>query len=221
MNQKFISYGFLLLVVFVFIIYWIIPPKSYSAEDFGIEVLSSPNDYDNDGIDDYMDIMLGARIDAVNRPKYNGEYVDGGYPSDDVGICADVIWRAFKNAGYVLKDMIDEDIKNNPSDYPELDGRRDPNIDFRRVRNLKVFFDKYATKLTLDPYKIEEWQPGDIVVFGKNYTHIGIVPDKRNKEGNSYLIHNAGQYHREEDALIRWSNKDSITGHYRWNGGYL
>ena len=167
MNQKFISYGFLLLIVFVFIIYWIIPPKSYSAEDFGIEVLSSPNDYDNDGIDDYMDIMLGARIDAVNRPKYNGEYVDGGYPSDDVGICADVIWRAFKNAGYVLKDMIDEDIKNNPSDYPELDGRRDPDIDFRRVRNLKVFFDKYATKLTLDPYKIEEWQPGDIVVFGK------------------------------------------------------
>lgn len=197
-----------------------IPVKSYSAKDFGIEILSSPNDYDNDGIDDYTDIMLGARMDALNRPKYNSDYVDGGYPSDDVGVCADVIWRSFKNAGYILKDMIDEDIKNNPSDYLGLDGRADPNIDFRRVRNLKVFFDKYAIHLTLDPYKIEEWQPGDIVVFGKNYNHIGIISDKRNKDGIPYLIHNAGQYHREEDALIRWQKRNTITGHYRWNGGY-
>lgn len=220
MNKKFISYCFLFLILFVFFIYWMIPVKSYSAKDFGIEILISPNDYDNDGIDDYTDIMLGARMDALNRPKYNSDYVDGGYPSDDVGVCADVIWRSFKNAGYILKDMIDEDIKNNPSDYPGLDGRADPNIDFRRVGNLKVFFDKYAIHLTLDPYKIEEWQPGDIVVFGKNYNHIGIISDKRNKDGIPYLIHNAGQYHREEDALIRWQKRNTITSHYRWNGGY-
>ena len=34
-------------------------------------------------------------------------------PPDTEGVCTDVIWRAFKNAGYSLKDMVDEDIKNN------------------------------------------------------------------------------------------------------------
>ena len=195
-----------------------IKPSAYSASDFGIETVISKNDYDNDGIDDYTDIMLGARMDAQNRPKYKSTYYAGGYPPDDEGVCSDVIWRAFKNAGYNLKDMIDLDIKNNPSDYPGLDKVPDPNIDFRRVRNLKVFFDKYATSLTLDPYDIASWQPGDIVIFGASYNHIGIISDKRNKEGIPYLIHNASQYNREEDALVRWSKKSGITGHYRYEG---
>lgn len=220
MNKKILILGLITLVIVGLIIYFGIPRKSYTALDFGIEVLESSYDYDNDGIDDYMDIMLGARADAENRPKYDGSYVAGGYPNDDVGVCADVVWRAFKNAGYMLKDMIDEDIRNNRSDYPGLDKRPDPNIDFRRVRNLKVFFDKYATGLTLDPYEIEQWQLGDIVIFGKKYTHIGIISDKRNKKGIPYLIHNAGQLKREEDALLKWERKDSITGHYRWDGGY-
>ena len=210
----------LIFIITLFVICWFIPLDYYYASDFGIDVMVSEHDYDSDGIDDYMDIMLGARIDAENHPRYDGSYVSGGYPSDDVGVCSDVIWRAFKNAGYLLKDMLDEDIINNPNDYPGLDGKPDPNIDFRRVRNLKVFFDKYAEKLTLDPYKIEQWQPGDIVIFGINYTHIGIISDRRNKDGIPYLIHNSGQLDREEDALIRWMRHQSITGHYRWNGGY-
>ena len=44
--------------------------------------------------------------------------------------------------------------------------------------NLDIFFKKYAQSLTLDINKIEEWQPGDIVVFG-NEEHIGIVSDKK------------------------------------------
>lgn len=210
----------LILVLLLFVSYWFIPLKYYSASDFEIEIIVSGNDYDNDGIDDYMDIMLGARKDALNHPRYDGSYVPGGYPSDDVGVCSDVIWRAFKNAGYLLKDMIDEDIANNQQDYPGLDGKPDPNIDFRRVRNLKVFFDKYAEKLTIDPYEIGAWQPGDIVIFGENYTHIGIISDRRNKDGIPYLIHNSGQINREENALIKWMRLQSITGHYRWNGGY-
>lgn len=195
-----------------------IKPKVYYASDFDIETILSANDYDDDGIDDFTDIMLGARNDAINKPKYKSVYYAGGYPPDNEGVCSDVIWRAFKNAGYNLKDMIDIDIKNNPSDYPGLDDVPDSNIDFRRVRNLKVFFDKYATKLTLDPYEVASWQPGDIVIFGKNYTHIGIISDKRNKDGIPYLIHNAGQYNREEEALIKWYKKSGITGHYRYEG---
>ncbi len=218
--KKYIKYFlivFLLVGLYLFINHFS-NNKVYYANDFGIEVITSPIDYDNDGIDDYMDIMLGARKDAQNHPRYDSSYVAGGYPSDDVGVCADVIWRAFKNAGYMLKDMIDEDTLNNPSDYFSQGERRDTNIDFRRVRNLKVFFDKYASSLTLDLNQIEQWQPGDIVIFGEKYTHIGIISDKRNKKGIPYLIHNAGQLHREEDALVKWMKKDTITGHYRWNG---
>ena len=224
--KRYIKYTIIFILLLVIgigigsMVYYFMPKKVYSASDFAIEVLHSSLDYDNDGIDDYTDIMLGARMDALNHPKYDSSYVAGGYPSDDVGVCADTIWRAFKNAGYMLKDMIDLDTLNNPDDYFSNGEKRDTNIDFRRVRNLKVFFDKYAESLTLDPKKIEEWQPGDIVIFGKNYTHIGIISDKRNKDGIPYLIHNAGQLKREEDTLIKWANKKTITGHYRWNGGY-
>lgn len=74
-------------------------------------------------------------------------------------MCADVIWRAFENAGYNLKEMIDEDIKNNINEYQRVEGKPDPNIDFRRVPNLKVFFERNAIKLTDDINIIEEWQP--------------------------------------------------------------
>lgn len=144
----------------------IIPKKYYTAEDFGIETIKSRIDYDNDGIDDYTDIMLGARQDAENMPTYRSAYYAGGYPPDNEGVCTDLVWRAFKNAGYILKDMVDEDIKNNLSEYKNI-STPDPNIDFRRVYNLKVFFERNSENLTTDINKVEEWQPGDIVIFEK------------------------------------------------------
>lgn len=187
--------------------------KVYYAEDFGIKRVYSNNDKNSNGIDDYTDILLGARKDAENNPTYKSAYYKGGYPPDNEGVCTDVVWRAFKNAGYSLKDMVDEDIAKNVNDYPAVNGKPDPNIDFRRVRNLKVYFEKICIKLTNDPTDIAEWQAGDIVIFGSS--HIGIISDKRNKEGITYLIHNASQPLREEDALILWNNMEPITGHYR------
>ena len=187
--------------------------KSYTAEDFGIETLISETDYDNDGIDDYTDILQGAKIEAKNKPKYKSAYYAGGYPPESEGVCTDVIWRALKNAGYLLKDMVDEDIKNNVSEYPRVNGKPDPNIDFRRVSNLKVYFDRNQISLTTDLSKISEWQPGDIVTFGT--THIGIISDKRNSKGIPYLIHNTGQPFREEDVLELYGKNEQISGHYR------
>lgn len=185
----------------------------YYAEDFGIERVYSTKDANGNGIDDYTDILLGARKDAKSKPTYRSAYYSGGYPPDNEGVCTDVVWRAFKNAGYSLKDMIDEDIKNNVNDYPAVNGKPDSNIDFRRVRNLKVYFEKTCIKLTNNPNDIASWQAGDIVIFGNS--HIGIISDKRNKEGITYLIHNASQPLREEDALVLWNNMEPITGHYR------
>lgn len=195
--------------------YWnLLPRKTYSAEDFGITTVTSSIDRNRNGVDDYTDILLGARQDALSHPKYDGRYFDGGYPPDNIGVCTDVIWRAFKNAGYCLRDMIDKDIQLRPEAYPNVTSR-DINIDFRRVANLKVFFEEYAVSLTLDPDGIEEWQPGDIVIF--NDDHIGIISDKRNSHGVAYVIHNAGQPVREENYLSR----STITGHYRFDAGRI
>lgn len=187
--------------------------KVYYAEDFGIKKIYSSKDCNNNGIDDYTDILLGARKDAENHPTYKSAYYAGGYPPDNEGVCTDVIWRAFQNAGYSLKDMVDEDIKNNVELYPRVNGIPDTNIDFRRVPNLKVYFDRNAISLTTNINDIAQWQAGDIVIFGTS--HIGIISDKRNKKGVPYLIHNANQANREGDALEIWNYFEPISGHYR------
>lgn len=189
--------------------------KIYYAEDFGLNSLKSSVDFDGDGIDDFTDIMLGARLDAENHPVYKSAYYAGGYPPDTEGVCTDVVWRAFKNAGYNLKDLIDADIKNNVKEYPRVGGKPDPNIDFRRVPNLISFFTRNASSLSTDLSQIGEWQPGDIVTFEKS--HVGIISDKRNKNGVPYLIHNGGQRNREEDILEIYSLYSEISGHFRWN----
>lgn len=187
--------------------------RTYTDNDFNIETIISSTDYDNDGIDDYSDILQGAKIEAEKKTKYKSAYYAGGYPPDTEGVCTDMVWRALKNAGYLLKDMVDEDIKNNVDEYPRVNGKPDPNIDFRRVPNLKVYFERNQISLTTDLSKIEEWQQGDIVVFGNS--HIGIISDKRNKKGIPYLLHNAGQLLREEDVLEIYNKYNPITGHYR------
>ncbi len=172
-------------------------------------------DKDNDGIDDFTDIMLGARADALNMVTYDDRYYQGGYPPDNIGVCADVIWRALMAAGYNLKDLIDADIATHPSAYPGVK-KPDKNIDFRRTRNLKVFFDRHLQKLTLNIYELDQWLPGDIVVFYPNYHHIGIISDQRDFIGVPYLIHNTGQKDREEDIMVYATYHATITGHYRW-----
>lgn len=192
---------------------WIGNQKTYTAEDFGIETIHSQNDADQDGMDDYTDILYGAKAEAKRKPTYQSAYYSGGYPPETEGVCTDVIWRAFRDAGYSLKDLVDQDIQENLEAYPRVEGKPDPNIDFRRVPNLKVYFERNAQSLTTNLTQIEQWQPGDIVTFGT--THIGIVSDLRNQKGVPYLIHNAGQPKREEDVLEMWNHFNPISGHFR------
>ena len=73
--------------------------------------------------------------------------------------------------------MVDKDITLNKNSYINIK-KPDKNIDFRRVKNLKIFFERYSTILTNNPYEIEKWQPRDIVIYNDN--HIAIISDKRN-----------------------------------------
>ena len=197
--------------------------NSISNNKVKVEKITINSDKDNDGILDLNDIVEGAREDAIVRPVYKDAYYNGGYPPSNEGVCTDVIWRAFKNAGYDLKKMLDDDIRQNINDYPRIKGSKpDSNIDFRRVPNLISYFKKYANILTneLEPYDIKnlkEWQGGDIVVFDMPYEHIAIVSDERRHDGVPLIIHNGGPYTKEEDALVYWNeNISKIIWHFRF-----
>ena len=182
--------------------------RKYSNLDFNIKDYKSKIDKDNDGIDDQTDILNNCKEYIKAKPKYKSKYYNTGYPNDEYGVCTDVVAFAMKDAGYDLQDLVNKDIIQNKDNY-NIE-TIDKNIDFRRVRNLKIYFDRNSIVLTNDYKKIEEWQGGDIVIFKE---HIGIVSDRRNKAGITYVIHHANPFQRnyEEDILEHLE----ILGHYR------
>lgn len=200
-------------VILVALLYFFntIPHKQYSNSDFNIETYISSVDKDNDGIDDQTDILNNVRTYIAKKPKYKSKYYETGYPDDEYGVCTDVVANGLKDAGYDLKELVNEDIINNKEKYNiEV---IDKNIDFRRVRNLDVYLKNNSISLTKDLSQIEEWQGGDIIVFKD---HIGIISNKRNKKGIPFLIHHANpiQVNYEEDVLELYG-QDYIIGHYR------
>lgn len=192
--------------------WWFAPDEGATAR---YPLMPSPADFDGDGIDDYTDILDGARAEAMAAPAYDAGYYEGGYPPDDRGACTDTVWRAFATAGYNLKGMVDADIVRDPTAYARVVSSPDPNIDFRRVDVLQVFFSRYAVELGCDTADAASWQAGDIVVFG-DAEHIGIVSDRRDARGVPFIIHNMGQPFREEDYLAYpWAMRPKA--HYRFD----
>lgn len=186
-----------------------------------VEVPAEFSDVDNNVNDnpDPLDIVQTARGEVERRTPYKSVYYDGGYPPEEEGVCTDVIWRGLLGADINLKDLMDKDIAENTDLYPRVGGIPDPNIDFRRVPNQDVFFQRFAESLTTelnqkDMENLKQWQPGDIVVFlGGDFDHVAIVSDRRAKDGTPYLIHNTYPFAAEVKLS---SFKSPITGHYRW-----
>lgn len=207
-NTLIISIGIVILLsIYLLYYYNLIPHRKYNNADFDIMTYRSATDYDQDGIDDQTDILNSARDYIKTKPNYKSKYYNSGYPDDQYGVCTDVVAFALVGAGYDLQQLVADDINNNFNNY--VINKPDKNIDFRRVKNLNIFFKNNAISLTTDLKQIDQWQGGDIVVFTK---HIAIVSDKRNYHGLPYIIHNAGQPVYEEDAINRYK----IIGHYRW-----
>ena len=183
------------------------PKNEYNGTE--ITPYHSSVDKDGDGTYDQTDILKNALVYVKKRPVYKSRYYQTGYPDDRYGVCTDVVGYALKKSGYDLRELVDEDIRTNPKDY-DID-EPDKNIDFRRVKNLRIYFEHTATSLTTDVNDIEQWQGGDIVVF-KN--HIGVISDRRNVEGVPYVIHHNDPYQKnyEEDIL---QERTDIVGHFR------
>jgi uncharacterized protein YijF (DUF1287 family) len=141
----------------------------------------------------------------------------GGDIDPSIGVCTDVVIRALRLAGIAdLQLELNKDIKANWNKYPMKrwnSKKADPNIDHRRVMNLKAWFERHwQTKNKID------FEPGDIVIWDMDQDgasdHTGIVSDKF--EGKKLkVIHNHPNpgYVAEEDKLHLWK----ITGHYRIN----
>lgn len=212
MNKKIVIPFTIIIIIFLLIFlcsFNYLPHKKYTNKDFNIEKYISKTDKDNDGIDDQTDILQNTRKYISKHPKYKSKYYETGYPNDNYGVCTDVVAFALLDAGYDLKELVNEDIKKHKNLY-NIDVI-DKNIDFRRVKNLRVYFTNNAKSLTTNIHDIAAWQGGDIVIFKK---HIGIVSDKRNKKGISFVIHHANEFqvYYEEDILEK---RTDIVGHYR------
>ena len=214
-KKKFIIITFISVLISILLIIYLlyslnyIQHKMYSNEDFNIKTYTSNTDKDNDGIDDQTDILNNVREYIATKPKYKSKYYASGYPDDEYGVCTDVVAFGLKGAGYDLMELVNNDIINNKNNY-NID-KIDKNIDFRRVRNLIIFFENNANSLTTNIYDIENWQGGDIVIF---QNHIGIISNNRNKNGVTFVIHHANPYQKyyEEDIL---ESRNDIVGHYR------
>jgi len=194
---------------FILSMYNFNPFKTYTNADFNISTYVSPYDQDQDGMDDQSDILSSVRTYIATKPKYQSKYYGSGYPDDEYGVCTDVVAFGLLGSGYDLMMLVNNDVKARNDVYKI--NTIDKKIDFRRVNNLKIFFDEHALSLTIDVHDIHAWQGGDIIVFKK---HIGVVSDKRNKKGIPYVIHHGSPYQLfyEEDIV---EQRSDIIGHYR------
>ncbi|MFQ3671119.1 MAG: DUF1287 domain-containing protein, partial [Verrucomicrobiia bacterium] len=124
--------------------------------------------------------------------------------------------RAFRAAYQIdLQSELHRDMTAHFHLYPRIWGlsRPDPNIDHRRVPNLRTWFTRQRAQLPLraDP---AAFRPGDLVTstLPRNLPHIMIVSDRATPEGRPLVIHNIGRGTVEEDCLLTYP----LTGHYRW-----
>lgn len=168
------------------------------------------------------DLVAAALERTKHVVRYDGAYRSIPYPNGDVpqgiGVCTDVLIRSYRALGIDLQRLVHEDMRAEFDAYPRNWGltRPDPNIDHRRVPNLRRFFERHGESLPVSEQP-EDYKPGDIVtwILPGNSPHIGIVTDEMSTDGERPLIvHNIGQGPKHDDMLFLFR----ITGHYRYLG---
>ena len=164
-------------------------------------------------------LIAAAVAQTGMKVTYDGSYRRIAYPGGDVpetiGVCTDVIVRAYRAIGIDLQVKIHEDMRGNFEEYPKIWGLNapDPNIDHRRVPNLQTFFHRAGAELPVTG-EVSDYLAGDLVAWmlPGNLPHIGIVIDAQSSEGVPLVVHNIGRGPEIEDILFAYP----ITGHYRY-----
>jgi uncharacterized protein YijF (DUF1287 family) len=162
--------------------------------------------------------LVAAAIERTHHSvRYVSDYVCLSYPGGDVpadtGVCTDEIIRIYRVVGIDLQKEVHEDMVHNFDLYPHKWQRHpNTNIDHRRVPNLMVFFARKGSLLPITRSS-QGHLPGDIVAWdlGGGITHIGLVVERRGRDGTYMVVHNIGRGPQMEDVLFDWR----IIGHYR------
>ncbi|MGD9169619.1 MAG: DUF1287 domain-containing protein [Candidatus Thiodiazotropha sp.] len=167
--------------------------------------------------------LVDAALERTKHSiRYDGSYISIAYPNGDVpsniGVCTDVLIRAYRVLGIDLQRLVHEDMAAHFDLYPSRRiwglARPDSNIDHRRVPNLQRFFTRHGANLALTHHS-SDYKPGDIVTWmlPGNLPHIGIVSDQVSQQtGLPLIVHNIGSGPKLEDMLFHYP----ITGHYRY-----
>jgi uncharacterized protein YijF (DUF1287 family) len=167
-------------------------------------------------------LVEAAVAQTAHRVTYDGSYRRIPYPNGDVpahiGVCTDVVIRAYRAVGVDLQRRVHEDMKGAFRSYPQAWGLRGPdaNIDHRRVPNLQAYFRRQGAALPLPRAgDATAYRAGDLVTWmlPGNLPHIGIVSDRRSADGaRPLIVHNIGRGPEVEDMLFAFT----VTGHYRY-----
>ena len=150
---------------------------------------------------------------------YDPSYFSIPYPNGDVdpsiGVCTDVVIRAYRKLGYDLQKLIHEDMKKAHAVYNKRRMTKilDTNIDHRRTPNMETYFTRQGAKQTVTENPAD-YLPGDIVFWDVATGHVGIVVDEKVPgTDRNYIVHNICCGVQKEDFLFG----SKIVGHYRWN----
>ena len=167
--------------------------------------------------------LIGAAVaQTTSRVTYDGSYRRIGYPGGDVpahiGVCTDLIVRAYRAVGVDLQVRVHEDMSAAFAAYPRAWGlaRPDSNIDHRRVPNLQTYFRRRGAARPIST-DASDYAAGDLVTWmlPGNVPHIGLVTDQRSADGQRPMMaHNIGRGPEIEDMLFAFP----VTGHYRHGG---
>ena len=170
----------------------------------------------------FPDTLVAAAVEQTrHQVTYDGSYRVIPYPNGDVpaniGVCTDVIIRAYRAVGIDLQRLVHEDMRSAFSSYPALWGlkRPDHNIDHRRVPNLQTFLKRQGAELPRSRNGAD-YQAGDVVTWmlPGNLPHIGLVSSTRAASGRLMMVHNIGRGPQIEDVMFNYD----ITGRYRYRG---
>jgi len=168
----------------------------------------------------FVQQLTAAAIAQTGREvRYDGSYRRIPYPGGDVpaevGVCTDVVIRAYRAVGVDLQQRVHEDMSRAFQSYPRLWGLAapDPNIDHRRVPNLQAYFRRRGAALPVTS-DAHDYRAGDLVTWmlPGNLPHIGIATGRRSASGVPMIVHNVGRGPEVEDMLFAYP----VTGHYRY-----
>ena len=100
-------------------------------------------------------LVAAALERTAHDVTYDGSYRQLDYPGGDVpdhiGVCTDVVIRAYRRVGIDLQKAVHDDMSRHFAEYPAVWGLNEPdrNIDHRRVPNLQTFFVRNGESLTM------------------------------------------------------------------------